>query len=643
MLPRSNDVCLRDLAASSLEPRTGFRATATEDEGGRDDLLERGFLLAHFIFPERATAIQIVIGAVNKLKARCDREHKRAYWRDKFLKRQITRMTRDDEDTLQWLIYFESDIYEKAQEESGHSLAQGMIVRYVKSLVRIATGMSSFYVNIGIHRLLYSYSTSEAQQIYEVVSDRYRGADEYRRAKRLLMLRLESRFGSKLRIVKSEHGEARYELSENQGLWNELVSRCLQTFIPWSTRNACPAVKERRPSFSLPYDTLNGYPKEGVNQDRIEISRCHAFIDPVCSDRIVEALGLDPHAIKLAVPRFYMEPNDEAQPPLSRFPADIKLSEHERQLIADNLSLEESRRRKATARVFKFLADGAECARLDAHKQRDLKFKLPQASRLLEIWADDETGLLLLGTQIISLIGSSDRLRSPSKISLRDGQELILIFGETPADDTSYPVVSVSLRTRGISVEPIGVRVRRLFRQAPVFSASVMLGLALVILFFAWRAQRHKISEQARVASLSEELAHEGTAKAALEQPIAKTTAAPPVYRLIPDESLTRAGETVVDHPILLPATPALINLELPIVGESHSRYRAAVSPLGSNSELLIENQLAPVQSENRAVVVFSIPSNLLSADRDYSVSLRDAAGHQEISTFTFHAVRAQQ
>src|SRR5215475_13545198 len=146
------------------------------------DWLERGFALAHFLVPERATALQTLTGAQNKLKAKTNQERKRTYWRDKFLKRQITRITRDDEDTLQWLIYFESDVHEKAQEALGQASDQDMVIRYVKALVRLSTGMSSFYVNIAIHRLLYRYSTSETQKIYEFVADSYHGADEYRRA-----------------------------------------------------------------------------------------------------------------------------------------------------------------------------------------------------------------------------------------------------------------------------------------------------------------------------------------------------------------------------------------------------------------------------------------------------------------------------
>jgi hypothetical protein len=36
--------------------------------------------------------------------------------------------------------------------------------------VQITTPYSSFYVNVGLTRLLYNYSTSEAQRIYEMLT-----------------------------------------------------------------------------------------------------------------------------------------------------------------------------------------------------------------------------------------------------------------------------------------------------------------------------------------------------------------------------------------------------------------------------------------------------------------------------------------
>src|SRR5215470_5610255 len=153
----------------------------------REDLLEKGFQLAHFLIPNRTIAIQILSAAMSKFKAQRSRETKRAYWRDKYLKRKITRIARDEGDLLQWLIYFAAEDFERQQERAGEQTTSDMVVRYVKYLVQMTTAMSSFYVNVGLHRLLHNYTTSEVQRSYETVTERFLGADEYRRAKSALM------------------------------------------------------------------------------------------------------------------------------------------------------------------------------------------------------------------------------------------------------------------------------------------------------------------------------------------------------------------------------------------------------------------------------------------------------------------------
>lgn len=81
--------------------------------------MQEGFQLASFILQDRPMAIRVVMDALNKLELQHNREQKRAYWRDKHLKGRITRIARQNIDALQWLIYFESEAFEKVQEQSG--------------------------------------------------------------------------------------------------------------------------------------------------------------------------------------------------------------------------------------------------------------------------------------------------------------------------------------------------------------------------------------------------------------------------------------------------------------------------------------------------------------------------------------------
>lgn len=113
-----------------------------------------------------------------------------------------------------------------------------MIVRYIKHLVRVTTSMSSFSVNVGISRLLYNYTGVETQRMYELLTERYVGTDQYRRAKNLLREKLELRFGRFIKSVKTSRGELRSEPAKDQQGWSHLVRECLLAFTPWSTAGA---------------------------------------------------------------------------------------------------------------------------------------------------------------------------------------------------------------------------------------------------------------------------------------------------------------------------------------------------------------------------------------------------------------------
>jgi hypothetical protein len=196
------------------------------------ELLQAAFQVAYFIFPDRPTAIDILVRALEKLRVRSRREVKRLYWRDKHAQRPVRRIARSDVDMLQWLIMFESEVDERAEECAVHPSLRSMVIRYVKHLVQITTALSSFYVNIGLTRLLHRYSTAEAQSIYEMLMCRYPGPDEYRRAKAALMDKTMQRFAPFVKIMRAEHGELRFEALADQKRWTSLVDGCLRTFTP---------------------------------------------------------------------------------------------------------------------------------------------------------------------------------------------------------------------------------------------------------------------------------------------------------------------------------------------------------------------------------------------------------------------------
>src|SRR5579863_6610401 len=365
------------------------------------DILDRGFQLANFIVRDRLLAIDVLTGALNKLNARCLKERKRSYWRDKYLKRAVTKISRNEADTLQWLIYIECDRYERQQERCSRLSSEILIVRYIKYLIQIATGMSSFYVAVGVHRLVHDYGTSETQRVYEAVTDRYLGADEYRRAKRFLMNKLILRFGDLLRTTTVGHGEIVFERSQEQAHWVHLVRQCLNMFVPWSTASYCtvPATFGQN-SMALP-PLLSGLAMLKSNVDRVEMNRCHAFIHSECFGRLVRMLGLDPPESKLAVPEFFMTNSQDSHSEESSSPAFINLSSGERSAIEESLTREADRRASCSVVDVTIFVDGIERAHRNSASESCIELGLEEGDRLIEIVTDDAFGRLVIGTHLI--------------------------------------------------------------------------------------------------------------------------------------------------------------------------------------------------------------------------------------------------
>src|SRR5262249_34385801 len=134
-----------------------------------------------------------------------------------------------------------------AQEHSNDARAAGeedLVVHFIKHLVRKTTKRNSFYVTLGLGRLLHSYTTAETMDIYSaVIQDPERVKDDFyfRSRKGALMEELKQRFGDLLRVSHGPRGEERFETVDNPGRFAELVRDCLGFFTPWNTPCLVPA------------------------------------------------------------------------------------------------------------------------------------------------------------------------------------------------------------------------------------------------------------------------------------------------------------------------------------------------------------------------------------------------------------------
>jgi len=621
------------------------------DSGGgtlavEQDLWERGFQLAYFLFPERGTALRILTGALNKLRVQRGRETRRSYWRDKHLKRGITRITRDESDALQWLIFSESDEVEKQQEEDHPALAAEMMVRYIKNLVRMTTAMSSFYVNIGLHRLLYNYSTAETQQVYESVTERFLGADEYRRAKSALMKKLLKRFGM-LKTCRTQHGELRFEtfeINDQQEVWERLVDTCLKAFTPWSTLQSCPVPAHYDASRDKLPTRLSGSGSERVDFNQVEINRCHAFIDPVCAGRLMEALLLQPPMEKLALPRFYMENERIKNDPTHLDSGNTSgLTPGERENISQQLSAQASRRKQADPQLIIVVVDGEERAQLHLKTASSQTITLEEGDELIEIrtrFAGEDLPLAiypLAYTESRGLAAARETLwRGPSG-NLDLTIVLAAVLGEEPVQATA----TIRFKPK---IFPLASRAfwpdRR--KWIPALAGLALVIAAVVTARFAL-VREHGLPSVRQAVSQSTPTLNVTPNPTPSATPLPQIAAAHVVYTLVPDELATRGsagGETV----IAVPKGQAIIDLDLPVRSEyAQKKLRASLKLFFKPGEILSENNLRPKPSKNGLVVTFTVPSDKLAAELEYAVELQIGKPGQKPETVESYGFRIKR
>src|SRR5579871_573264 len=315
------------------------------EDGVSPDAIQRGFQLAFFLVPNRQAALEILASAMMKHHEQWNREQKRNYWRDKKLKRSIRRIARDRLDTLQWLICFEAEEHEKRHEETSGPSVEDLVVRYIKTLVQSTTVRSSMYVAVGVQRLLYGYSTPETQKAYEWLTNSYPGDEKYRRVKAAIMDELETRFHVFLRTFTKPNGERKFEISDGQSQWAGLVDRSLQLLIPWSTLRPCSQTDNLAAA-------LSSDGGRSADPDRVEIRRCHVFIDPTCFSDLVRTLGLEDPGTRLALPAFFLNSSGNGGNPGSSREAH-ELTDVERKGLLSGIAGSEAERRRTSPRLIK--------------------------------------------------------------------------------------------------------------------------------------------------------------------------------------------------------------------------------------------------------------------------------------------------
>jgi hypothetical protein len=384
-----------------------------------DELPNRAFQLAYFLHRERKTATEIATRALNKLQLAATAQGKRLYYR---LTGRLTggagalkarsKVSMGEPHLLQRLVYVESEEYERRKESAAQNIqADGatparrsdLVVYFIKHLVRITTRRNSFYVTLGLSRLLYNYTTPETMEIYNLViqdPDRVHDDYYYRSRKGLLLKELKERFGTLLEVVKGARGEQRWQTEEGEQ-HHELVNECLRWFTPWATPCVVP---ERLDPLSSTIEKLTFEGRLPDEEHEVEVNRIHAALHPECFARLAAANQLSAPDERLELPRFFLADDNDDTDDSSRTPPN--LSEDELRVINDLLAQEATRRKAVSVGFLRVLVDGVQLAQINAEHSVEARFEVDEAAEMIEVYGTDQRGDLLLATHLLNLNGS---------------------------------------------------------------------------------------------------------------------------------------------------------------------------------------------------------------------------------------------
>ncbi len=394
------------------------------------ELLNQAFELAYFILGDRPASIYVAMAAMNKLKTASSNQDRRHYYtptgRSAFPAAR-TKVNLSEIQLLQRLVYIESELFERLLEGQQPSVQQDdLIIRYIKHLIRITTKHNSFYVALGLCRLLYNYSTGQAAEIYNLVMqdpERIRDDYYYRSRKKRLMEEIKER-----------------QPQEDSQKYASLVKECLIRFTPWDS--ACVLPKELDPDGNVVRQLFF----EGGDPDKehlVELNRIHSLIHPDCLERLTTALSLNPADERLELPSFFVA-NGGPRPPEDRF-SPGELTAGELDAIKRYLDKNAIHRQQFSEGQLRLLIDGQTQADFKLDDSANAEFNLADGSELIEIrsigliGADEDTSL---GVCLLAY-DQSGILPADLSIALGKGHQLSL---------TVSPVAGSSVEVRGATL-----------------------------------------------------------------------------------------------------------------------------------------------------------------------------------------------
>lgn len=606
------------------------------------NLFRRAFELAYFIHPNTHVASLIAESALHKLEHSFGRQGRRVVYVPSGRRhghatpsRALrTKITLSEEHLLQVLVYAESDQWERSSEQAGgpyHVSEEDMVIRFIKHLVRITVRRNSFYVTLGLGRLLYEYDTSQVRQMYDVLMQdqaRFRDNSYLRRQKNLLMRELQARFEHMIRIVRTAQREDRFQTQPTTEPLLRLVRESLVRFTPWDT--ACVVPEGFDPIGKIPALSFTGSDPDA--EAPIEINRIHTIIDPDCFFRLVTGLGFPSPVKQLSVPQFFFSENNE--PPGDRFNPPAVLPENESRL--ERSLADRARRRKAyRVGLLTVYVDGVESASFDPRHEA-VSFNVLNTTNLIEVRGEDTEGELTLATLIVPALELQPEGALVDTMILEGGQKLTLALKPVESSeaaeeleveiayDETHVLRAIPWRLRRAwsrVSEPASDRDPEATKWKPAYAwpLGIIAVLAVVALFVLWqqRSSRVVVTPDPRVAVLPTPTQSPSPEPTATRSP--ERTSSPPIVR---DELARVSWSTdpnAVDRAIRMelrrgdpPTIEVFETARLLLAvnrfdagGNRYLRYRITIS--GATQTIWERNLVAPVRTANGRAHVLNL------------------------------------
>src|SRR5262245_43335176 len=396
-----------------------------------EEKLRQAYQLAYFILREKEAALRATREAVSALDVTLLRRDKRIYYQSG----HRTKVSLGEWQMLQSLVYFYAEAEERRQEEQG-ATEEILVMHYIKYLVFITVCRNSFFVALGLGRLLHNYTTPETAQIYElVVQDPDRGRDDsyYRRRKAQLLRELQSRFGAMLNVQRGARGEERFQsLPDAQG-YLSWVKECLCEFTPWKTQCINMPADFDPYTDELPLLRFHGGDPDGEHE--VEIRRLHALLHPVCFEQLLAALRLDAPANRLEVPQFKLRTSQPPTPPQGGHPPTAQLSEEEMQNLKESVMQESERRRRFTPTWLRIVVDGVERDRWPVEQRPHGQIEIAYSDKFIEVYGGTDGEELRLATHLLSYDTDDNMQPLAAALTLEGGQQIRLEIEPLPATD----------------------------------------------------------------------------------------------------------------------------------------------------------------------------------------------------------------